>query len=128
MIRLGRPHAQTLLVCIASLLVMLLLLDHVASTLAVVLVKAMGSSAISHFLVADAILSFAIMLAVFSLVPRCEKAYATFVVASCVVGLFLYWGIENEFFSKGLNPPHVPPGMKSTWQQTSSWRGFWPLY
>lgn len=93
----------TIVVTIISLPILLVLLYPVAAFICQFLGKVIRLG-LRGAMIADAFVSFALLCAYFFLVLSIPRISGRFVVLFCAGFMFLFWGVESEFFWRGLNP------------------------
>jgi hypothetical protein len=99
-----KSRAWTIVATVLSLPVLLTLLFPVAFFICQFFYKVIQLSSKNQYLIVDAIVSFALLCAFFFALLSITKIYGRFIVVFCAVFMFLFWGVESEFFWKGLNP------------------------
>ena len=99
-----KSRAWTIVAIVLSVPILLILLFPVTASICESLEKAVRLSTQNEYMMMDVIVSFVLLCAFFFGILSIPKLYGKFIVLFCAIFMFLFWGVESEFFWRGLKP------------------------
>ena len=105
---LNKTYSQSKLLTIAGLIAAIifafLMLFPWTNFLAKIVINSLDPESRNGLFIVDAIISFINLYIFFTALTFFKRIHSTFIIFATAIVLFLYWGIESEFFWNGINP------------------------
>ena len=95
---------KTILFTLLSIVATYISSIYLTGILTEIILIPISKPAIETIMLVDAILTFSLLLLLFSGLSLVQRVHTNIVILSGAIFMFIFWGIESDAFFNGLNP------------------------